>query len=170
MSNEDLPKEFDIIILGTGLTTTITAAAFSPIGLKVLHLDRNDYYGGLFANFNLDAIEVWKQKNIDLNKGGRESDSAAKNKDPIPDGVKCIDLPQERAQAFNLSSSFHVRERTPEEDEAAKKLQTPFKPFFPLPKAAESVSDYKKTSEELDASKSSDCQDEKSTNQSHLQD
>ncbi|GFN80731.1 Rab proteins geranylgeranyltransferase component a 1 [Plakobranchus ocellatus] len=63
MSYEELPNEFDIVLLGTGLVTTITAAAFSRIGLKVLHLDRNDFYGGPFANFNLEAIETWKKRN-----------------------------------------------------------------------------------------------------------
>jgi RAB protein geranylgeranyltransferase component A len=36
----DLPKEYDAIIVGTGLTETILAAALSRIGKSVLHLDR----------------------------------------------------------------------------------------------------------------------------------
>ena len=36
----DLPKEYDAIIAGTGLTETILAAALSRIGKSVLHLDR----------------------------------------------------------------------------------------------------------------------------------
>lgn len=132
MSFEDLPNEFDIIILGTGMTTTITAAAFSRIGLKVLHLDRNDYYGGQFANFNLDAIEKWKERNRDLIKVmGEDKPQEKKVQGSIPEDLKAIDLPHETAQAFNLTSSFHIRERTLEEEESAKKKQNPFKvPFF----------------------------------------
>lgn len=40
-----------------GLTESILAAAASRIGKTVLHLDSNEYYGGLWASFNLDSIE-----------------------------------------------------------------------------------------------------------------
>eukprot|EP01117_Protostelium_nocturnum_P008990 TRINITY_DN3229_c0_g1_i1.p1 TRINITY_DN3229_c0_g1~~TRINITY_DN3229_c0_g1_i1.p1 ORF type:complete len:607 (+),score=242.03 TRINITY_DN3229_c0_g1_i1:30-1823(+) len=49
--------KFDLIILGTGLTESILAGAVSRIEKKVLHLDRNDYYGGHFANFPLKQFE-----------------------------------------------------------------------------------------------------------------
>ena len=39
-------EEYDIIILGTGLTECILSGLFSVSGKKVLHMDRNDYYGG----------------------------------------------------------------------------------------------------------------------------
>jgi len=39
-------EEYDIIVLGTGLTECILSGLFSVSGKKVLHMDRNDYYGG----------------------------------------------------------------------------------------------------------------------------
>jgi RAB protein geranylgeranyltransferase component A len=36
----DLPRNYDIIIVGTGLTESILAAALSRIGKVVLHIDR----------------------------------------------------------------------------------------------------------------------------------
>lgn len=36
----DLPRVYDIIIVGTGLTESILAAAFARIGKTVLHVDR----------------------------------------------------------------------------------------------------------------------------------
>ncbi|XP_052888576.1 rab proteins geranylgeranyltransferase component A [Anopheles moucheti] len=53
---DDLPTEFDLIVIGTGLTESIIAAAASRVGKTVLHLDTNDYYGGYWASFNLETF------------------------------------------------------------------------------------------------------------------
>jgi RAB protein geranylgeranyltransferase component A len=53
----ELPTEFDIIIVGTGVVESIVSAAASRIGKRVLHIDSNNYYGGQWASFNLDAIQ-----------------------------------------------------------------------------------------------------------------
>ena len=37
---------FDCLLLGTSLTNTLLAAALSKLGKKVLHIDRNEHYGG----------------------------------------------------------------------------------------------------------------------------
>lgn len=47
----------------TGLTESILAAAASRIGKTVLHLDSNDYYGGVWASFNLESIESLAKNN-----------------------------------------------------------------------------------------------------------
>ncbi|KAF2893593.1 hypothetical protein ILUMI_12580 [Ignelater luminosus] len=52
----ELPSEFDLIVVGTGMIESIVAAAASRIGKRVLHIDSNNYYGGLWASFNLDSI------------------------------------------------------------------------------------------------------------------
>ncbi|KAG5899046.1 hypothetical protein JTB14_000070 [Gonioctena quinquepunctata] len=52
----EFPKNFDIIIVGTGIVESILSAAASRVGKRVLHIDKNDYYGGQWASFNLDAI------------------------------------------------------------------------------------------------------------------
>ena len=36
----DLPTEYDAIIIGTGLTETILSSALSRIGKTVLHIDK----------------------------------------------------------------------------------------------------------------------------------
>ena len=41
-----MDEEYDVLILGTGLTECILSGLFSVAGKKVLHMDRNDYYGG----------------------------------------------------------------------------------------------------------------------------
>ncbi|XP_013118528.2 rab proteins geranylgeranyltransferase component A [Stomoxys calcitrans] len=54
--DEDLPKEFDLIVIGTGFPESCVAAAASRVGKTVLHIDPNEYYGGSWASFNLDAF------------------------------------------------------------------------------------------------------------------
>lgn len=55
--DEDLPTEFDLVVVGTGFVESIVAAAASRIGKTVLHIDPNDFYGGTWASFNLDALQ-----------------------------------------------------------------------------------------------------------------
>lgn len=50
-------EHYDIIILGTGLKECILSGLLSVSGRKVLHLDRNDFYGGESGSFNLQQIK-----------------------------------------------------------------------------------------------------------------
>ncbi|KAJ3888531.1 FAD/NAD-P-binding domain-containing protein [Lentinula edodes] len=50
---------FDVIVIGTGLTESITAAALAKSGFKVAHLDENVYYGGDEASLSLDEYIDW---------------------------------------------------------------------------------------------------------------
>lgn len=45
-----------VIVLGTGLTECILSGLLSVEGKKVLHIDRNDYYGGESASLNLTQV------------------------------------------------------------------------------------------------------------------
>ena len=60
---DDLPSEYDVIIIGTGLTESIVAAACARSGKIVLHLDPNQYYGSAWASFNFDQFSKWIQTN-----------------------------------------------------------------------------------------------------------
>ncbi|KAL2267516.1 hypothetical protein VTJ83DRAFT_4793 [Remersonia thermophila] len=80
---DEIAPEYDVIVLGTGLTECILSGVLSVKGKKVLHIDRNDHYGGEAASVNLEVLfkkygnftpgtEPWKQYgrlndwNIDL--------------------------------------------------------------------------------------------------------
>ncbi len=52
---------YDVIVLGTGLTECILSGLLSVEGKKVLHMDRNDYYGGESASLNLTQVCGWFQ-------------------------------------------------------------------------------------------------------------
>lgn len=51
--------EYDAIILGTGLKECILSGLLSVSGLKVLHIDRNSYYGGDSASLSLN--QLWQK-------------------------------------------------------------------------------------------------------------
>jgi len=53
-----MDQEYDVVILGTGLTECILSGLLSVNGKKVLHMDRNDYYGGACASLTMD--QCWK--------------------------------------------------------------------------------------------------------------
>jgi hypothetical protein len=47
---------YQVIVLGTGLTECVLSGLLSVEGKKVLHIDRNDYYGGDSASLNLTQV------------------------------------------------------------------------------------------------------------------
>jgi Rab GDP dissociation inhibitor len=51
-----MDEEYDVIVLGTGLKECILSGLLSVSGKKVLHLDRNDYYGADSASLNLKQL------------------------------------------------------------------------------------------------------------------
>jgi len=76
-----MDEEYDCIVLGTGLTECILSGMLSVSGKKVLHMDRNKYYGGesasltpledLFSKFGLpepdqDQYGRGRDWNVDL--------------------------------------------------------------------------------------------------------
>ncbi|XP_058834911.1 rab proteins geranylgeranyltransferase component A [Topomyia yanbarensis] len=58
---DDLPTEYDLIVIGTGLSESIVAAAASRIGKTVLHLDCNEYYGGFWSSFNFESLRKYAE-------------------------------------------------------------------------------------------------------------
>ncbi|KAG0243253.1 GDP dissociation inhibitor [Mortierella sp. GBAus27b] len=51
-----MDEKYDVVVLGTGLTECILSGLLSVDGKKVLHMDRNDYYGGDSASLNLTQL------------------------------------------------------------------------------------------------------------------
>lgn len=48
--------EYDAVVLGTGLTECMLSGILSVAGLRVLHCDRNGYYGGSCASLNIQQM------------------------------------------------------------------------------------------------------------------
>lgn len=53
---------YDAIIMGTGLKECILSGLLSVKGKKVLHVDRNSYYGGDCASLNLSVSEAIQKR------------------------------------------------------------------------------------------------------------
>lgn len=51
-----MDEEYDVVVCGTGLKECILSGLLSSVGKKVLHLDRNNYYGGESASLNLTNL------------------------------------------------------------------------------------------------------------------
>jgi len=51
-----MDEEYDVIVCGTGLKECILSGLLSVHGKKVLHLDRNSYYGGDCASLNISNL------------------------------------------------------------------------------------------------------------------
>ena len=51
-----MDQEYDVIVCGTGLKECILSGLMSQQGKKVLHVDRNSYYGGESASLNLEQL------------------------------------------------------------------------------------------------------------------
>ncbi|RKP28106.1 GDP dissociation inhibitor, partial [Syncephalis pseudoplumigaleata] len=60
-------EQYDVIIVGTGLTECILSGLLSVEGKKVLHVDRNDYYGGESTSLNLTKVsnQRWDAVGLD---------------------------------------------------------------------------------------------------------
>lgn len=61
----DLPKEVDLIVIGTGFQESVIAAAASRVGKIVMHIDENEFYGGFWSSFNLENFMSHLDRNND---------------------------------------------------------------------------------------------------------
>ncbi|XP_041597132.1 rab proteins geranylgeranyltransferase component A 1 isoform X2 [Vulpes lagopus] len=84
---DNLPSEFDVIVIGTGLPESIIAAACSRSGQRVLHVDSRSYYGGNWASFSFSGILSWlkeHQENSDIvNEGPAWHEQILENEEAI---------------------------------------------------------------------------------------
>lgn len=77
-----MDEEYDCVVLGTGLKECILSGVLSVDGKKVLHMDRNNYYGGACASLNLEQLyEKYKPNDKPLTTLGS---SRKYNVDVIP--------------------------------------------------------------------------------------
>ncbi|XP_043077582.1 rab proteins geranylgeranyltransferase component A 1 [Puntigrus tetrazona] len=117
MAAEDLPSQFDVVILGTGLTESVIAAACSRVGQSVLHLDRRNYYAGNWASFTFNGLLSWmeeykNQQEVQI----AESEQVWKNL--IDEGEDVVPLSSVDSFITNLEVFCYASEEEETEEEA----------------------------------------------------
>ncbi|KER33762.1 GDP dissociation inhibitor [Opisthorchis viverrini] len=71
-----MDEKYDVVVLGTGLKECILSGLMSVEGRKVLHMDRNKYYGGASTSLSplSELFDKFKLKAKDIEKYGRGRD------------------------------------------------------------------------------------------------
>ena len=49
-------EEWDAVVMGTGMKECLLSGLLSVAGKKVLHVDRNNYYGGASASLDIHQL------------------------------------------------------------------------------------------------------------------
>ncbi|XP_026883033.1 rab proteins geranylgeranyltransferase component A 1 [Electrophorus electricus] len=115
MAADNLPSEFDVVILGTGLTESVLAAACSRVGQKVLHLDRRNYYAGNWASFTFNSLLSWIQEyKAQQEMPSTESDQAWVGK--IEEGEDMLPLSSVDSSIINLEVFSYASEESEDEE------------------------------------------------------
>jgi Rab GDP dissociation inhibitor len=63
-----MDDEYDAIVLGTGLKECVLSGLLSVNKKKVLHMDRNAYYGGESASLTLQQLFEQEEKTSDVDE------------------------------------------------------------------------------------------------------
>ncbi|XP_019625090.1 PREDICTED: rab proteins geranylgeranyltransferase component A 2-like [Branchiostoma belcheri] len=122
---DELPTEFDAIVLGTGMAESILAAALARCGQKVLHLDRNDYYSGDWATFNWDGLQRWitRQTHPVVQAMNEAEGTKPVECSKLEEGETAMSVPQQANTISNLEMFTYVREKAEELPPVEKESQ-----------------------------------------------
>ncbi|CAJ1063198.1 rab proteins geranylgeranyltransferase component A 1 [Xyrichtys novacula] len=115
MAAEDLPSEFDVVILGTGLAESVVAAAFSRVGQRVLHVDRRSYYAANWASFTFNGLLTWIQENQE----GSHPEEAQDWSSLVEEGEELIRLSNSDSTSISNVQVFTYTSEEDEEEEEA---------------------------------------------------
>ncbi|XP_050532576.1 rab proteins geranylgeranyltransferase component A 1 [Daktulosphaira vitifoliae] len=106
---DDLPSKYEVIVIGTGMTESIVAAAASRIGKRVLHLDGNDYYGGMWASFTFEALQKW----LNECQSGKTLENSKESTSLICEKEKAVSIGNQFSTVFNIEEKWFIPEKLP---------------------------------------------------------
>ncbi|KAK7880940.1 hypothetical protein WMY93_032430, partial [Mugilogobius chulae] len=102
----ELPSEFDVVIVGTGLCESVVAAACSRVGQRVLHLDRRSYYASDWASFTFNGLLTWIQEQ----QAEPEPEQPCDWSSLLQEGEELVHLNQSYSSISNLEVHSYVSE------------------------------------------------------------
>nr|XP_033466086.1 rab proteins geranylgeranyltransferase component A 1 [Epinephelus lanceolatus] len=114
MAADDLPSDFDVVILGTGLAESVVAAAFSRVGQRVLHLDRRSYYAANWASFTFNSLLTWIQEHQEESQPEEFQDYSSM----LEEGEELIYLSNSDSASISNLQVFCFTSEEDEEEEA----------------------------------------------------
>ncbi len=79
-------ETFEVVIVGTSTTHSILAGALALAGKKVLHIDRNEYYGGIDASFTMDQLVRFTAEVEDDTSSSTSSSSSSLHEEKFQEG------------------------------------------------------------------------------------
>ncbi|KAH9928951.1 GDP dissociation inhibitor-domain-containing protein [Fomitopsis serialis] len=97
--------DVDAVMLGSGLTESIAAAALSKAGYKVAHIDINTYYGGDDASLTIDELVSWADERAAAGPSSSSYVSAQRTKFTSI-SRSGSSLPQSRQYSISLSPTI----------------------------------------------------------------
>ena len=104
-------EKYDVIVCGTGLRECILSGLLSVKGKKVLHIDRNPYYGGEGASVNITNLyKIFREGKEPLKEYGHNRDW---NVDLIPkfvmaNGIIKFSLSRKPCENFALHQGQQI--------------------------------------------------------------
>ncbi|CAH0560561.1 unnamed protein product [Brassicogethes aeneus] len=118
----ELPTNFDVVVVGTGIIESIISAAASRIGKTVLHVDSNNFYGGLSSSFNLESflkLNIEKRKSICME---HSSLNDTETFFPINNSDFTLDEVTHQWNITNKNKNYSDEENSAQEDIIAKEI------------------------------------------------
>ncbi|KAM0700731.1 hypothetical protein Q7P35_012452 [Cladosporium inversicolor] len=98
--------KWDVVIAGTGLPQSLLALSLSRSGKNVLHLDRNDFYGGNEAALSLSEAEEWASRHA--GSDSRTSDATFSHATVDKQGGDEDGVKLSQPRAYSLALAPHI--------------------------------------------------------------
>ncbi|GAV09034.1 hypothetical protein RvY_18638 [Ramazzottius varieornatus] len=117
---EELPKEFETVVLGTGLPESIVAAAASRLDKSILQLDQNTFYGRDWAGFRLKELREYLSTLI---QNKFDAVGRAVDENLLKDGEVAVPIRPSHCPITNFEEKIYVKDDVSETDIAPQSRQ-----------------------------------------------
>ena len=78
-TDKTFEETYDLIVLGTGLVQSLLAGAIALTGRKVIHVDKNDFYGEYYSSHSIENFPISNNNNENVNNERIKSNADNEN-------------------------------------------------------------------------------------------